>query len=141
LIDRPLIEQYGARDILETIMKWLILALCWVAASGNAWGDGLIGSDILKYCTTDGDGFDRAICFGYVTGVIAATEVWEHWKNLDSGICIPQNSSPEQLRIAVAKYLKQHPQDLHFEASALVLTALFQAFPCRDKPPESSHDG
>lgn len=48
--------------------------------------------------------------------------------------CPPVNIDRGSLREIVTRYLKQHPEDLHVPAGALVTAALIEAHPCRKKP-------
>ena len=43
--------------------------------------------------------------------------------------CMPDNISIEQLRLAVIKYLREHPERLHLSFSQLAAEALRRAFP------------
>ncbi|MBI5463130.1 MAG: hypothetical protein HY941_13170 [Gammaproteobacteria bacterium] len=36
-----------------------------------------------------------------------------------------------QLRLVVIKYLRDHPEQLHYVASSEVMVALSEAFPCK----------
>jgi hypothetical protein len=48
----------------------------------------------------------------------------------DFGICVPPDVNPDQLRVAVLKYAKDHPESLKGATGVLTLAALMKAFPC-----------
>lgn len=65
---------------------------------------------------------------GFVMGVsdgLAGTSLYYY--------CPPVNVRKEQLLNAVGGYLKNHPNDLHVPAGALVTAALVETYPCRKK--------
>ena len=60
---------------------------------------------------------------GYVTGV-ADTSIGKDF-------CPSPDVTAGQLPKIAAKYLKDHPERLHLDASRLVIDSLRAAFPCR----------
>jgi hypothetical protein len=47
--------------------------------------------------------------------------------------CTPEGVTIEQVVLVVAKHLRDHPEELHYQAVALVVGALVDAFPCKDE--------
>lgn len=86
------------------------------------------GNILIELCTTSGEWAAHS-CASYIVGVLDAQE-----DSIQSGgvraICLPDGVKSKQLSLVVSKYLKEHPENLHFRASSLVSEALFVAFPC-----------
>jgi hypothetical protein len=72
------------------------------------------------------------LCLGFIRGM---TDCESLRKSIDSMftqvMCIPQGVSDLQLAKIVVKYGNDHPKELHFPASSIVLNALTDAFPCK----------
>ena len=47
-----------------------------------------------------------------------------------TGICMQTGVTQGQLGKVLAKYLKEHPEDLHQSAALLGMDSLMEAFPC-----------
>jgi hypothetical protein len=87
------------------------------------------GSDLLKHCTSEST-FEIGICGGYLTGTADTLETVEVWTEPMGEACIPSNATISQLIKVVVKHMQEHPENLHFTATSLVLTGLREAFPC-----------
>ena len=76
-------------------------------------------------------------CLGFVRGILDTVALWQTadalYKNRVSPgrPCLPEGISTVQGVRIVVKYLKDHPEKLHYENTLLVMTALKGAFPCR----------
>jgi hypothetical protein len=78
------------------------------------------------------DAVDGTQCLEYIKG---ATDAFiyandRNWVTPPDSMCVPQGFQGTQAVLIVLKYLDNHPENLHFEASGLVWTALHSAFPC-----------
>ena len=60
---------------------------------------------------------------GYVLGVHETLPIF----------CIPAGVTNRQITEVVSKYLKDHPEKLHLNASDLVIDAIQTAWPCDEK--------
>ena len=107
------------------------------------------GNALLKNCNTalkalDGKisatkgeaAFCAGICFGKVSGVVDAGTIINVFaesrgRNKQNVYCVPDNVSTAQATRVVVKYLKEHSEDLHQRDTALIVTALKEAFPCK----------
>lgn len=124
-------------------MKKFILILCLLFPF-NSWAipNYITGQQLLDYCRVALDVFDKnsgrvqtegeytqgvkaGICEGYL---IKVNELLQ--KNNIGAFCVPENRMAEVVA-AVAKYLKDNPQLLQTEASALIIDAFKKYFPCR----------
>lgn len=71
------------------------------------------------------------MAFGYINGVVDTIAVLPAIDPLCQVVCLPQKgiSIDQAIRIVV-KYLKNHPEDLHYPARTCVYLAISKAFPC-----------
>jgi hypothetical protein len=93
--------------------------------------------ELLRQCdgrATDEDAksLGRLLCLTYLDGFIQGhrltTDLLKPAKPL---LCFPADGIElEQAQLVVAKWLREHPQDLHRSTRILVMVALTQAFPC-----------
>lgn len=60
---------------------------------------------------------------GYMVG-------WVHGYQMGAPLCIPEQNPAIKLVRIVVTYLRAHPQMLHYHRSALIRSALQEAFPC-----------
>ena len=81
------------------------------------------GNEIFQRCNSDIGTPDSVGCVGYVAGIADAL-------TLTNTICVPTDVSVVQVRDIVLKYLREHPERRHYNASGLAATALVSAFPC-----------
>jgi hypothetical protein len=97
---------------------------CFVICSAEAgYKD---GNSLLSDCEgrSRGDPGGRSqwgMCLGYILGVHDAH---------DRAICIPDGVKSGQVLDVVKRYLRNHPEERHHQASSLVLGALKETFPC-----------
>ena len=72
------------------------------------------------------------ICTGYILGIsdLHANFVSSVGCFDPPFFCKPPPADLEQLVKIVVKFLKENPQDLHFQGSVLTMAALKEAFPC-----------
>lgn len=46
-------------------------------------------------------------------------------------ICVPPNATANQVKLITEKYMQDHPEQLNHPAGAIILDAMFAAFPCK----------
>jgi Rap1a immunity proteins len=63
-------------------------------------------------------------CVAYVDGII------DGWILAGRPLCYPPNGTLEEFAEVTAKYLEEHPEQLHFRPGDLVLRAMNHAWPC-----------
>jgi hypothetical protein len=94
----------------------------------ETYGWGFEGADQLyDRCTatkeTDDNFFQsRAYCLGFLTAVADGESKF---------LCLPQELKRGQILDAVVAYVKKNPQERHYLAHRVVVTALNQAFGCK----------
>jgi len=72
-------------------------------------------------------------CLAWVEGLIDINEIYRGLGALEKtpeGFCTPPAATVADAARAVARYLAEHPDALHFSARILAYMALRQAFPC-----------
>mgnify|MGYP005988653749 CR=1 FL=1 len=82
------------------------------------------GNTLLEACERDDASFREGVCYGYVYGVVDVLS--------GEQFCAPSNVTASQFVNIVIKYLKQNPENLHYNAAVLVAFALAQVFPCSE---------
>ena len=115
-------------------MKKTGMAAITVAALlslSHARADDITG-DILhedRIAASHGSGSDRD-CDIYINGLAAGVLVDQVAKEQGTPICFPPRIKAEQVRIAVEKFVQEHPDMLHVNGITVVGVALSKAFPC-----------
>ena len=127
-------------------IRLIVLGIALSLASSSAEAQGSVwlfitGNSLATYCrdfllvrrnaaASDDQQLQRyAACLGYVAGVSDALTV--------EGIrhfCLPFRSDSGDITEVVAKYLEQHPDELHKSAYTLVVQSLASAYPCTSNP-------
>ena len=111
----------------------------------------LMGSDLLKAChetirlldnpesrhssCSDCEGAPdkvspKAQCYGFVTGARLLGSLYEDKPPEARLFCIPHGVKNEQLARVYLKYLEQHPEKIHLNASSLLIECFTISFPC-----------
>lgn len=115
--------------MIKTIRN-LIAALLLIGASHGAMAGGFeSGNSLLTKCE-DEKLEENALCYGYLEAVSDTFERAAVWEGFESDICMPVGVTVGQLLKIWIKWANEHPEDLHFEASSIVLNAYIAAFPC-----------
>ena len=127
-------------------IRLIVLGIALSLASSSAEAQGSVwlfitGNSLATYCrdfllvrrnaaASDDQQLQRyAACLSYVAGVSDALTV--------EGIrhfCLPFRSDSGDITEVVAKYLEQHPDELHMSAYTLVVQSLASAYPCTGNP-------
>ena len=85
---------------------------------------------ILSYCES-ADVRKQDACTDYLAGISDATGQWVAWGDMSKRVCKPSGVNTRQLRKIYIKYANEHPENLHFAAASVVITAFTEAFPCK----------
>jgi hypothetical protein len=113
-------------------LRVLVLAAGFLCpASGFAQNQSpafVSGNRLLEICTP----VQQPTCYAYVEGVVddaqatfSALHMQQH-----ALFCLPQGVTSRQLVDIATNYLRDHPEQQHTVASANVVLALANAFPC-----------
>lgn len=99
-------------------------------AEAAKFGVGITGSDLLEICENgqmngqNRDEYSGGLCLGFIIGVLDI--------NFDTRLYCLEKSTNKQISMIVVKWMKTHPEELHFSAKWIVSKALFNIFPCRE---------
>ena len=126
-------------------VKAVALAVGAVAAAASVSpAQAVTGQELLRQCealergaTVSGEAVrlpksqDAAVCWFYMGAVqdFTATVEEEGGPSL-IGSCVPPETTRMELVRAFTKYARAHREDLDLRATALVIPALSEAFPC-----------
>jgi hypothetical protein len=112
----------------------LMLALLAGIAHGQSNESKNNRPSLLDQCKALTDEQKCAACLGRSDGYLQGWQRGDlktQTKLINSGVCLPVEATDEQLGTVLLKYLNDHPNRLHENASKLTITAFKQAFPCR----------
>jgi hypothetical protein len=121
-------------------MRWWttgLFALLVASLSGSsrpALADFQSGNSLLSRCRSDASLADRQYCLGYVTGAADFAIQDERNNKAMDKVCwinIPDGVTSGQLLEILVKYLREHPERLHYQGGYLIIEAFHQAFPCK----------
>jgi len=90
-----------------------------------AWAGFLSGNGLKQRCS------DESVeCAAYIMGISDAHDYFVHFGALAIA-CAPREVTVGQMNAIAKRYMEEHPERLHLAASAIVLSALAEAFPCK----------
>jgi hypothetical protein len=85
------------------------------------------------YANCNGGSHQKALCnafvIGFTYGLLSAQRL-ANYKKLAPSTCIPDDVTPNQVRLIFEKYMRDHPEDLHLQASLMLSVVLDETFPC-----------
>ena len=84
------------------------------------------GNDLYSQCEME----TPMVCVGYILGVSDAVSDAETAGSLPRLVCVSRDSTPEQLKDIVVKYLRDNPDTRDKSAASLTVAALRHAAPC-----------
>lgn len=110
------------------------VALVGLLASGAAMAAD--GNDLIKWCqevNSDNAATKSSFGSGYCMGTMSTVNTLVNYINsgLSVEMCPPPEITNEQMARIVVKYLQQNPEVLHLDATALTVSALRTAYPCK----------
>ena len=121
---------------MRAIWGTALTVLATVAASQSFAAEAYkTGNELLQLCRSD-LAANQAICLGYITGVADALEsndaaVAKDGRDGDKRrVCVSTGVTIGQLQRVVVKYITDHSENLDYNASDLVASALARDFPC-----------
>lgn len=107
----------------------VLISICFFvltspSAQAQSWAT---GNDVKEACHSDSY-HDRGYCLGFAIAIAAVvTRPFGPWK-----ACYPTGVTAGQLRDVMVKFLDDHPELLHVNATSLPARAYTEAFPCVD---------
>lgn len=80
----------------------------------------------------DPDSTEHMVCVSYLRGLLEGMFFGSVSAVATVGYCPPKNGiAPEEGRLIIEKYMRDHPRYLDEKASVIAGTALLSAFPCK----------
>jgi hypothetical protein len=89
----------------------------------------IIGIDLKDTCAGPKGSTKFTYCMGYIAGTLDSFRGLAKTSPLKF-FCEPKGVTGEQIMLMTVKYLDQHPEDLHYGASSLILNMMVSTFPC-----------
>ena len=113
-------------------MKRIILAVITALAfTGAAQGNFYTGNKLHTLCNSDDkDWYSKGACVGYVIGAVDALMFAQTTQELRI-FCLPKQVTAVQVVAVIKKYLRENPQDRHYQAGSEISAALAENFPCK----------
>lgn len=90
------------------------------------------GNDLMAFLK--GGKSESIVGLSYLDGITSSNFAYESISARDKFkpfFCMPSNATVKQASAVVMKHMEAHPEQLHEDASILVLTALSRSWPCR----------
>ena len=118
---------------------WLLTLVMLVGVTGGATmqddDDGTTGLALLRHCEeslrASGDFARAQYCSGVVEGTARTLAFLAREKALTGvEVCVPTDSSGDQLVQVVLQYMSERPQELHLPDVEVVTAALRAVYPC-----------
>ena len=114
------------------MVRILVAFLCVLAAPVVAQPSGRVsGNELMDFCAPNDD-LPPFMCLGYILGAadFIGAQIEAGGTQRTVGLCLPSSVTRRQKFEVVMKYLQEHPEQRHYDAAGLILSALVQAFPC-----------
>lgn len=110
--------------------KFLLTSVLALTASSALAQPILTGKEMLAHCTNNAS--NSSLCFGYAIGVMDGLMNADILANTPNANVCPRAdvSYYQTIRVGI-KYLRDHPADLQSPASALLVEAYRNAYPCK----------
>ena len=130
-----MLRKYQLRWNMKTLVQSFIVALFVLVMSMPA--QAITGNKLLEVCE---DGEDQSLsthfqnnayCAGYITGITDGLR----YLDFENRFCLPKGVTHGQTQKVVVKYLRENPQRLHEHYVPIILSALKEAFPCKETEP------
>ena len=112
-------------------MVVLVFSLAW-STSAMAAEDTRSAAFMLPHCKNSLDPSTRDAIGGSCIGIVGTLSFVS--RVLDEGLkfCHPSNLPPEQMLGKVIEFVETHPERMQEDFRLLALTAMHNAWPCRD---------
>jgi len=119
---------------MKSVLFFVLLLTC-SASVGETIAVYYTGMRLLEKCEPNFSNdivntASKSACASYLAGVADFHSGAVNANVINRMWCLGETTSAPQLRLVFVKYLKAHPEKLHFEGASLVVAALGEAFPC-----------
>ncbi len=94
------------------------------------------GNELFSHCAADENNhWEQGLCADAIQNVVETLRALKvNGREFSSlaNYCPAQGVAEEQVMDAVTDWLRQNPQDRHYDASLLIMVALAEAWPCAE---------
>lgn len=116
------------------LRAWAALAILIPCAASAS----MTGEDLLRACSAPEESVEHHDCGAYVQGTIDGSSATTKSLAFASGgdgaptrlFCIGREEPPENVVVAVTRYLQNHPENRASSAASNTLLAVIDAYPC-----------
>ncbi len=120
---------------MRMIVAAVVLAASWIMA-GPADVRAESGNELFSHCSAaENNHWERGLCASNVGSVVETLSAMKlkGWELSPLVNFCPAAGIPEQKIIeVVTEWLRENPQQLHYDASILVMIALAENWPCEE---------
>ncbi len=111
--------------------KSLVVLASVLFAQPDGATAGMSGAELHRDCAQGKGSWEQLACISYLTGLMSGLALGQVAAGDGVRYCFPKEGVPgARVREVVQKYLRNHSDELHDQASALAAIALLEAFPC-----------
>ena len=118
---------------MKTLFAIAVITSAVLSAQPLAAAPGDFTASILyEFCDgPDGpNSMNSVACTAFIRGVMRGLEMAQSLSAKGVSFCMPKGATMLQLRLAVQKYIRDHPMSNTDDAGAIAATALAIAYPC-----------
>lgn len=87
------------------------------------------GNDLYTACKS-GDNFSTPLCYGFISGTVAAVEADRVFAKMPKAWCTRPGVTNGQIVAIVLKFMDDDPSIRDQDAAAIIMFAMVGAFPC-----------
>jgi len=109
---------------MKYLLTILVLLGCLSADAGAADFNGI---DLSTMCVSNNQAI-RDQCTAWTSGFQAGVSANDEKSNMH--VCLPDEFTGSQAVPIIEKFMKEHPEQLHYPARVVAFYALWQAFAC-----------
>jgi hypothetical protein len=94
------------------------------------------GNQLFAACSTQSSTHDSGLCLGYIIGVVdmvSTVATAFSATGAPAAYCFPNGVTTGRIRDVAIQRLQAHPEERHYPAAGIILTAITEAFPCARK--------
>lgn len=118
---------------MTNFLQRILITLFFLGIFKPAFANDFTGKDLAKFCQSPDKNFSAGICSGLIIGFDQGFSTGLDVLNEKTSYCPPETVSVEHMKKAVIKYLKENPKKSYEHYGLLIIQALNQEFPCKEK--------
>jgi hypothetical protein len=111
-------------------MRRYFLGFAMLFLASPTWGAGK-AAGLYTACTSTAGTKEDAICTAYINGFANGVLGDQVAKEGGNPICVPDNTSTDQIRALFTAFVRTHPKALEFDTGGVLAELMAEAYPCR----------